>query len=72
MKIKVLTGHLTQHDKKAIKAILEANLMSGKVGRKDYFLTEKDGIFTVKKYEVDRSIIIGPQIAEHKSTFIVK
>ena len=69
--MKVLTGHLTQTEKKAIKAILEAKLMSGRVGIKDYFLTEKDGTYTVKKYQVDRSIVIGPQISENRSTFVL-
>ena len=72
MKMKVLTGHLTRTEKKSIKTILEANLMSGRVGRKDYILSKEGGIYTVKTYEVDRSIVIGTQIAEHKSTFTLQ
>lgn len=36
MKIKVLKGHLTQQQKKAIKAIINHGLKIGKVGRTNY------------------------------------
>lgn len=68
-----LTGHITQTEKKAIKAILNANLMSGKVGIKTYFLFLNDGIYTVKVQQKDRGMIpVGGselRVSTYTSTF---
>lgn len=55
--MKIISGHLTTSDKKAIKAILDIGLNSGKVGKKKYFLTEEKGIYTVKYQQKDRGLI---------------
>jgi hypothetical protein len=55
--MKVIEGHLTATNKKAIKAILSAGLTSGKVGRISYFLFLTDGIWTVKIQQKDRGIM---------------
>ena len=70
-----LTGHITQTEKKAIKAILNANLMSGKVGIKNYFLSLTDGIYTVKVQQNDRGLMpVGGselRVSTYTSTFAV-
>ena len=53
--MKVLTGHLTQTEKKAIKAILQAGLISGRVGRKDYVLSKENGVYTAEIFEKERA-----------------
>ena len=56
--MKVLTGHLTATDKKAIKAILEAGMTSAKVGRKTFFLSvDNEGTYTVRKQFMNRGMI---------------
>ena len=55
--MKTITGHLTTIEKKAIKAILKAGLTQGRVGRKDYFLQNENGLFTVKIQQKDRGMI---------------
>ena len=55
--METLTGHITATEKKHIKAILNANLMAGKIGRKNYFLSLSKGIYTVKVQENDRGMI---------------
>lgn len=73
--IKVLTGHLTQTEKKGIKAVLNAGFMSGKVGRINYFLSEKDGIYTVLTTRVNKdpqALSTVNQIERMKSTFMIK
>lgn len=69
----VLTGHLTPTNKKAISAILNAGLRSGKVGMINYHITETDGIYTVKVSKNDRGMIPcggSPlRLSTHTSTF---
>lgn len=55
--MKVLTGHLTQANIKAINAILSNNLMAGKVSNTDYFLSLNDCIYTVTFFKKDRGLI---------------
>lgn len=55
--MKILTGHLTTTDKKAINAILEAGLLSGRVGKANYFLTQLNGTYSVCKQIKDRGLI---------------
>lgn len=73
MNIKVLTGHLTQTQKKAIKVILNAGLMSGKVGMINYFLSEKDEIYSVRTVRVNKTLqsFTNNQLERFDSTFIL-
>jgi hypothetical protein len=57
MDMKTLTGHLTKSDKKAIKAILDAGLLSAKVGKKSFFITAENGIYKVIFQQKDRGLI---------------
>jgi hypothetical protein len=52
--MKVLSGHLTATEKKHIKAILDQKLMTGKIGRKSYWLSLNEGLYTVKVIQNDR------------------
>jgi hypothetical protein len=54
--MKVLSGHLTATEKKHIKAILDQNLMTGKIGRKSYWLSLNEGLYTVKVMQNDRGL----------------
>lgn len=47
IKMKTLTGHITQTEKSHIKAILDAGIMEGKINRKNYFLSLNAGVYTV-------------------------
>jgi putative heme iron utilization protein len=67
--MKVLTGHLTATNKKHIKAILEANLMTAKVNSINYLLSLENDIYTVFTIQKDNSVIIGEKISKSKSTF---
>lgn len=72
MKIKVLSGNLTSTNKRHIKAILENNLMEGKVNRITYYLTKTDDIYTVKIVQKDRGLgFIGEELrlSQYLSTF---
>jgi len=55
--MKLITGHLTAANKKAIKAILDAGLTQGKVGRTSYQLSNIDGVYHVKMFLKDRGMI---------------
>ena len=55
--MKVITGHLTASNKKAIKAILKANLTAGKVGKTSYFLSVEGEVYTVKIQKKDRGMV---------------
>ena len=58
LKIKTLTGcKLTTGNKNSIKAILKAGLMSGRIGRTDYFLQLTEGIYTVAIKYMGRGLI---------------
>lgn len=73
--MKTLTGYLTLDNKKAIKAILSLGLESGKVGRTNYFLSENNGVYTVKISLKDRGLIpcAGSELRDstYTSTFIL-
>lgn len=57
--MKTTKGHITATEKKHIKAIMEANLMSGKINNKTYFITKKqDGNYEVKISQKDRGLIL--------------
>lgn len=75
--MKVLTGHLTNSDKKAIKeglvSIPTGAVLSFKSGRAYYYITEQNGTFTVKKQIKDRGMIPCPgselRLSTYTSTF---
>ncbi len=48
-------SHLTAGNKAAIKAILKAKLLQGRVGRTDYFLSKAGEVYTVKIVTNERS-----------------
>jgi hypothetical protein len=58
--MKTLSGHLTESNKKAIKAILDLNLSAGKVGRINYFITPGPDHYQVKIVKMDRGMIPVP------------
>jgi len=55
--MKTLTGHLTATNKRHIKAIIDANLLEGRINKTSYFLSKKDDVFMVKIQCVDRGLI---------------
>lgn len=71
--MKVLTGHLTPVNKKAIKAILTIGITTGKVNRTSYFITSENGVYTVKMIVKDRGLIPVPgselRLSTYKATF---
>lgn len=73
--MRVLTGHLTAANKKAIKAILYAGLTEGKVGKTSYQLSVVDGIHHVKMFIKDRGLIPCPgsalRVSVYQATFIL-
>ena len=76
LNIKTLTGHLTQTEKKAITAILNAKLLQGRVGRKDYFITKKGDKYTVNVFQIDRGFIPDyfseKRLSKYTHTFTIK
>jgi hypothetical protein len=72
--MKVLTGHLTNTDKKAVTAIMEAGLNAGKVGKATYYISNTGTLFTVKKVIKDRGLIpcagSSLRFSTYTSTFI--
>ena len=78
--MKVLTGHLTQTEKKAIKAILIQAIQQGpftkvsaRVGKKDYSISLSLGNYKVVVYQMDRGLIPVPgsplRLSSFTSTF---
>ena len=65
--MKVLTGHLTQTEKKAIKAILQAGLISGRVGRKDYVLSKENGVYTAEIFEMSKGWVYGDELKRSRN-----
>ena len=57
-KITVTKGHLTAGQRRAIKAILTSNQMSGKVNRRNYFIKAvSDSEYLVTMQEMDRGMV---------------
>lgn len=76
--MKVLTGHLTAGNKKAITEILRLKLNCGRIGNTTYLLKEFDtirGVYTVTIIKKDRGLIPcpGSELRESKytSTFTI-
>jgi len=55
--MKVIEGHLTAHDKTAIKAILAAGSTAGQIGKKSFYIFNTEGVYTVKIATKDRGLI---------------
>jgi len=57
--MKVIEGHLTTHDKKVIRAMLDSGQNSGRVGRTDFFIQkdEKGELFSLTKVIQERHCI---------------
>jgi hypothetical protein len=76
MRIKVLTGHLTDSHKKAIKAILKAGLKEGKVNNINYFIKTDSSPYTCIIKQNDRGMIPcsgSPlRLSTYTSQFIIK
>lgn len=75
--MKVIEGHLTAVDKKAVKAILDAGQYSGKVGRATYKLVSgsiENGIeeIVVEKFIKDRGLIPVPGSPFRISKYVSK
>lgn len=68
-----LTGHLTQTDKRNIRAILDAGLTAGRINGQDYHITQESELYTVTKRVKDRGLIpcagSKPRISAYTSTF---
>ncbi len=69
MDIITIKGHLTQTNKKHIKAILGANLLQAKVNTINYNLTRENDLFRVTIIKKDNSIVIGEKININKVIF---
>lgn len=68
--MRVLEGHITATEKKHIKAILDADLEAGKIGRKTYYLKEENGVYTVRVKQMGRGLmpVPGSELREQFST----
>lgn len=60
MNIQTISGHLTATNKTHIRAILEANLMEGKINNTNYHLQKEGEIYTAKISKKDRGLIPCP------------
>lgn len=62
MKIKILSGHLTVTDKRAVSAMIEAGANSANSARASYVISAGDGHgwYRVEKFVRDRGIIPVP------------
>ena len=69
--MKIIKGHLTEGNKKAIKAILDAGLTTGRVGRTDYHISKgENDIYTVKIVKKDRGLgFIGEPLRLSTNTY---
>jgi hypothetical protein len=71
MIIKTLEGHLTNTNKKHLKAMFEAKVMSAKVNRINYFITFQNNIYTCINIHLENNGW-GKMIEKrHKATFII-
>lgn len=76
VQIKTIDGHLTVTDIRAIKALLFNGVDSGKVGKKTYFITEENGLYSVTQKVLDRGIIPVSgsklKISTYRATFKIR
>ena len=74
MRIKTLSGHLTQTNKAHINAMFEAGVMEAKVNRIHYSIKKiSDNSFEVIIMQKDNELVYsGDKMRRYKSTFEVK
>jgi len=75
MRISIKTGHLTLTNKKVVKQMIENNITEGGYRGVDYYLSNNDGLFTLKNVclEWDCEFSRNKRIKRtYKSTFTVK
>jgi len=70
--MKVIEGHLTATDKKAIQAILNSGAGAGQVGKASFHITSENGVYTVIKSVMDRGLIPVPGSARRLSRYTSK
>ncbi len=72
--MKVIEGHLTAGDKKAVKAIIKMGIVYGKVGRASYQIIEGDGkgTYKIEKFIKDRGLIPVPGSPLRVSKYVSK
>lgn len=58
--MKIIKGHLTAKDKQVVRHFLENGITEGRVGRTDFHLSEKEGVYTLKKRKKDRGMCPVP------------
>lgn len=72
--MKVIDGHLTAGDRKAVQAIMAAGMMEGRVGRANYRIEFDNGVYVVTKMIKDRGLIPVPgsefRISKYVSRFV--
>lgn len=67
--MKVIQGYLTQTEKQAINAILQAGVKAAKVGRKKYQITQHGEVYTVQIEQNDRGLgFIGSELRQSINT----
>lgn len=73
--MRVIEGHLTAADRKAVSAIMDAGMNEGKVGRASYSISHENGVYTVVKAIKDRGLIPVPgsefRISRYTSKFVI-
>lgn len=71
--MKVLSGHLTTTEKRAIKQMLHLKLTSARTPKKLYYLKLEEGVYTVIIEQQDRGLIPvhGSELraSKYKATF---
>lgn len=67
--MKVLKGHLTATEKKIIKEMLKQGLTEGCVRKRNYFIFEDNGVYTVKIQKMDRGLVPCPGTKLRLSTY---
>ena len=70
--MKIIDGHLTATEKKVVRYFLKNGLTEGRVKSKDYFITENEGVYTVKIKVMDRGLIPCPGSELRLSTYTHK
>lgn len=70
--MKVTNGHLTQTEKKAVKAIMDSGLKAGRIGKKTYQLSIEGNVLSVVILVMDRGLVPVPgsplRLSKYSST----
>ena len=77
IRIKVLSGHLTATDKRAVKHMIEKEIWKGRVGKSDWFIKDLGkGTYDITQKIKDKGLVpvAGTKfrISTYKSTIEVK